>query len=44
MKLLIDTTYLLPAIDISIKGLPNDVLIKGYADTCRARIGDIRII
>ena len=28
MKLLLDTTYLLLAIGISIKGLPNDVLIK----------------
>ncbi|MBM3898272.1 MAG: hypothetical protein FJ358_07115 [Thaumarchaeota archaeon] len=28
MKLLLDTTYLLPAIGISIKGLPKDSLIK----------------
>jgi len=28
LKILIDTTYLLPAIGISIKGLPTDVLIK----------------
>ena len=32
MKLLIDPTYLLPAIGISIKGLPNDVLIKLLKD------------
>jgi hypothetical protein len=32
LKLLIDPTYLLPAIGISIKGLPNDVLIKLLKD------------
>ena len=28
MKILVDTTYLLPAVGVSVKGLPKDVLLK----------------
>ena len=44
MKLLVDTTYLLPAIGISIKGLPNDVLIKLLKKGHKISISNISII
>ena len=43
MKLLLDTTYLLPAIGISIKGLPGDALIKLINRGDQVSICDITI-
>jgi PIN domain nuclease of toxin-antitoxin system len=43
LKLLLDTTYLLPAIGISIKELPNDAPIKLIAKGHQISISDISI-
>jgi predicted nucleic acid-binding protein len=43
LRLLLDTTYLLPAIGISIKGLPKDVPIKLTQKGNRISICDITI-
>ena len=43
MKLLVDTTYLLPAIGISIKELPRDAPIKLVAKGHQISISDISI-
>ena len=43
MKLLLDTTYLLPAIGISIKELPKDAPIKLIQKGNRISICDISI-
>ena len=43
MKLLLDTTYFLPAIGISIKELPNDAPIKLIAKGHQISISDISI-
>jgi predicted nucleic acid-binding protein len=43
MKLLLDTTYLLPAIGIAIKELPNDAPIKLLAQGHQITITDITI-
>jgi PIN domain nuclease of toxin-antitoxin system len=43
LKLLLDTTYLLPAIGISVKGLPKDAPIKLMLKTHKIFISDISI-
>lgn len=43
MKLLLDTTYLLPAIGISVKSLPKDALIKLMYKGHQIAISDISI-
>ena len=43
MRALLDTTYLLPAIGISIKGLPGDALIKLLRGEHEVSISDITI-
>jgi PIN domain nuclease of toxin-antitoxin system len=43
LKLLLDTTYLLPAIGISIKGIPKDALIKLIQKKYQISISEISI-
>ena len=43
MKLLLDTTYLLPAIGISVKGIPRDAVLKLLQANYEIYINDITI-
>ena len=43
MRLLLDTTYLLPALGISVKGLPRDVPIKLAKAGHQIYISDITV-
>ena len=43
MRLLLDTTYLLPAIGVSVKGLPEDALIKLIGKGYHISISDVTI-
>jgi len=43
LRLLLDTTYLLPAIGVSVKGLPEDALIKLIGKGHQISISDVTI-
>lgn len=43
MRLLLDTTYLLPAIGVSLKGIPKDALIKLMQEGHQISISDVSV-